>query len=505
MSAGNAMHTLFKRILCRLILPVAACQLACMSPAHAATDCSLLLDLDIAEVQIQQAELIAKPAPHCKATGVIGRNIGFSVWLPHAWNGRFVMGGAGGFVRPEDNHALRLLGDSVITRGFATASTDTGHTGGGQESSWALNDLEAIVNYGHLGMHRAVVASKAVINRYYAQRIGKSFFFGCSNGGRQALHEAQRYPGDFDGIVAGAPALNWTGNAGAFVNIVQHMLPDPSNLGTALVTPDDRRLLRDAIETQCDALDGLRDGILHDPNACKFDAATLQCDVHQTSGCLSKQKIAAIQSVYQGPKHSGGPLFFGFPFGAEDVNVNGWGSWLTDGPPEGGVNAAFNFGVGIMRNFVYHDPNWDYTTYDWERFRRDVEPVANVLNADNPDLSAFRAQGGKLLMYHGWADVALTAHMSTDYVDRVYATDSNARADVRLFMMPGVLHCYNGRGPSVVDWLQVLESWHDDGRPPQHLAARYPDREGARKLCAWPAQARYQGGDRDTPDAYTCK
>jgi len=470
-----------------------------------ADSCDTLLKLSYPDVTITEAHKETDPVPYCKAKGQIGGTIHFSLWLPEKWNGRFVMGGAGGFVKKEDNQAIRLGGDSVLSRGFATASTDTGHQDDRQDNSWGLNNYEAIVNYAYLAMHRAVVTSKAVIADHYGKAAEKSYFFGCSNGGRQALHEAQRYPNDFDAIIAGAPALNFSRVTASFVGITEKMFPDPSDLTAALVTPQDRALLRRAIVAKCDKLDGLDDGILHDPNACNFDVATLQCATGQTEACLSSNKIEAIQSVYQGPANDNGQIFFGFPFGAEDVDANGWGSWLTGGSETAGPNSAYNFGVGIMRNFVHHNPAWTYADYDWNKFAAEISPVAHMIDANNPDLSEFRKQGGKLLMYHGWADVALTANMSTDYVNRVYSLDQSAREDVRLFMMPGVLHCYGGAGPSVVDWLDVLETWSDSGQAPTELAASYPEKHGSRKICAWPRRAIYQGGDPESVSAYVCQ
>ncbi len=158
-----------------------------------------------------------------------------------------------------------------------------------------------------------------------------------------------------------------------------------------------------------------------------------------------------------------------------------------------------------MRNFVHHNADWSYVNYNWDNFLTEIGPVGHMINATNPDLSGFRNQGGKLLLYHGWADVALSAHMTTDYVRRVYAADASAREDVRLFMLPGVLHCYGGNGPSIVNWLNVIEAWHDTGAAPEELVAAYPDKPGARKLCPWPQRARYTTGNADTPDAYRCE
>lgn len=472
--------------------------------AAAAVPCADLTGIAVPDVRIDRAALVNEPVPHCKAHGTIGGRIGLSLWLPVEWNGRFTMGGSGGFVTPEDNQALRLA-EGVLQAGYATASTDTGHQADGSDGSWALDDLEAIVDYGHVAMHRAALTSKAVIEQHYGRPAETAYFFGCSNGGREAMQEAQRYPADFDAIIAGAPALDFPGVAAGFVQITARLYPNPASGAGALVTPADRLLLRTAIEERCDAADGVRDGILQDPTACDFDPTSLTCAPGATGDCLSAQKIAAIQTVYKGPMAPAGPLHVGYPFGAETTDPNGWGSWFVGAPTQGVPSAAVAFGLGFMRYFVYHDPAWSYLGYDWGRFERDAKPVDAALSAKNPDLSAFRSGGGKLLMFHGWADVALSANMSTNYVDRVYALDPSARDDVRLFMMPGVLHCAGGAGPSRVRFLDALDAWHRTGVAPNELAASYPDKPGARKLCAWPQQAHFVSGDPDTVDAYECR
>jgi feruloyl esterase len=293
--------------------------------------------------------------------------------------------------------------------------------------------------------------------------------------------------------------------AAAFVQITAKMYPDPGALAHPLVTPEDRARLRAAIEARCDALDGVTDGVLQDPRACDFDPASLACSSRTEGACLAAEKIAAIERVYDGPQAPGGALHVGFPFGAEATDANGWGSWLTGGSTDGVPSAAYAFGMGLMRYFIYHDPDWSYAGYDWGRFARDARPVDAVLSAKDPDLSAFRGRGGKLLMYHGWADVALSAHMTTDYVDQVYARDPGARDDVRLFMLPGVLHCAGGAGPWRVRFLEALESWHASGVAPDELEAAYDDKPGKRKLCAWPQNAHFVGGNPDTVAAYACR
>jgi hypothetical protein len=472
--------------------------------AEAKGECDKVIDVKLPDVAFDSAVEVATPSPHCKVKGKIGGEIGFSLWLPDGWNGRFAMGGAGGFVGPEDNQAM-TFDPQLLAKGFATASSDTGHRGTGVGGSWALNDYEAIVNYGHLGMHRTVTTAKAVIAEYYGKASDKSFFVGCSNGGRQALHEAQRYPHDFDGIVAGAPALSFTGVTANFVSITQKMFPDPTQLQNSLVTLESRRFLRQAILKACDAADGQVDGILNDPTTCDFDPESLRCGVDQSDQCIPGAQLDAINIVYDGPYDKNGQIFFGFPFGAEDVGPNGWGSWLTGGSASGPPNAAYGFGLGVMRYFVHQDADWDYRGYDWNDFRDDLVPIGQVLDANSPDLTEFRAHGGKLLMFHGWSDVALTARMSTDYVNRVYAQDDSAKDDVRLFMMPGVLHCFGGQGPSVVGWLDQIESWHDSDIAPTQISAAYPSKVGNRKLCAWPQQAVFTGGESESADSYVCK
>ena len=492
---------------CPFTIAPALAVLFCGGAAAAAskTPCSALPGLDLPDARILSATPQTEPTDHCRVTGLVGGKIGFKVSLPAAWNGRFVMGGAGGFVNVDANQALQFFGERILTDGYATASTDTGHAvPNARDGAWALGDWEAIVNYAHLGMHRAVVHAKRVIEGHYRRPIDKSFFFGCSNGGRQALMEAQRYPADFDGIVAGAPWLNWTGQVAAFVAIAQKMFPDPGNLHTALVTKDDRLLLRRAILARCDALDGLHDGILHDPTLCDFDPGTLACPSH--TACLAPEKVAAIREVYEGPVEDGARLYFGFPFGAEDLDAGGWGAYLASGAPSAGFpNNSTRIGFGAMRYFLHHDPKWRHDDHDWRRWREDVAPLARLLNATDADLGAFRARGGKLLLYHGWADALLTAHGTTDYVNRVHALDPAAASDVRLFMIPGAEHCTGQRVPSRVDWLDVLERWHDTGVAPDELAATRADRPGSRKLCAWPRKPVYMSGDGRHASAYECR
>ena len=465
--------------------------------AFAADDdpCAGLEAISLPDLNVGAVESLADPVPHCKLTGTLGREIGFSVWLPTDWNGKFVMGGGGGFVGSIQNQAM---GVGALQRGYATAGTDTGHQAAGIDGSWALHNLERIVNYGHVAIHRVSEHAKHIVAMHYGRTAERAYFAGCSNGGRQAMAFSQRYPTDFDAIVAGAPAFDFAGVGASFVNVSQHMYPDMDDLAAPILSEEERKMLAAAVLAQCDADDGLEDGIVNDPRDCDFDPASLD---------LSEEKIAAIRSVYDGPRNADGPVHVGWPFGGEDA-PGGWGSWLagTGQQPAGGPpSAAFGFGVDFMRYMVLHDPDWRYEGFRLDGFRERTKTVTAVLSATSPDLDAFRAAGGKLLLYHGWSDAALSALATIDYVDAVYARDPTARDDVRLFLMPGVLHCAGGPGPWFVDYLDAIEQWVESGSPPDQLTAGFFEGGGARPLCAYPQKAVYTGGDGRSPDSFQCR
>jgi len=482
------------------------CGLASVGPALLANECDQLSALELPDVTVTAVAELGDPVPHCKLDGRIGHTIGFTVWLPREWNGRFAMGGQGGFAGTIENQAQAF--GQVLQRGYATAGTDTGHQATAIDGSWALHDLEAIVNYGHLAIHRVSEVAKAVIGEHYRRPIETSYFLGCSNGGRQALQEAQRYPEDFDVILAGAPALDFDGLAAAFLYVTQRMYPDMDDPSSPLLTGADRKLLRQAILEQCDARDGVEDGLLSDPPSCDFQPQSLSCARDEVEGCFSADELEAVRAIYEGPRTtSGDPLHVGFPFGAEDVDPNGWGLWLVgreNGAGAGVPSAAFGFGTGLARYFVYQDPAWSYEGYEFSTWDADSRAVQETLNADDPDLDSFRERGGKLLMFHGWSDAALSANMSIGYVRSVLARDPSAERDVRLFMVPEMLHCFGGPGPTVVDWLGAMEEWQRTGETPSELEARFAG-GGARKLCAWPKKAVFKGGDERSFDAYECR
>jgi feruloyl esterase len=478
------------------------------------------------DVRITSVTQETAPVPHCKVAGVIGTETNFELLLPDDWNGKFAMGGGGGFAGQVINTALAY---GALQSGYATAGTDTGHAGHPVAADWAHNNLERLVSFGHQAVHRTAVNSKALINAYYQKDITNSYFTGCSRGGGQALMEAQRYPADFDGIVAGAPAYNWTdGLAAGTTTINRAMYPDPKNLQEAVIRPQDQQLIESAYLKQCDALDGLEDGILSDPRECSFDVAALTCKSGQSNDCLTTQQVLAAKAVYDGPSDDHGQIFPGFPYGGE-TTPGGWSRWLTGGLKynvdedsfQGGVevdadNAApelpsvhYGFGNGIMKYFIYNDPDWNYLDYDMNDLRPDSERVAQTLNADDPDLSAFRDRGGKLLMYTGWTDPAITALGTIQYYAEVLEHDESAAEDVRLIMMPGVDHCFGGIGPDWVNYLDEIDKWVTTGDAPEQTTAFWLNEQfqpdGSRPVCAYPKYVKYSGtGDTRDASNFSC-
>jgi feruloyl esterase len=495
------------------------------SPLLAQPVCKLESLPQLTDVTITSVTQETQYAPHCKVAGVIGPEIRFELLLPENWNGKFVFGGGGGFVGSVVNLAQSLYG--AVHSGYATVGTDTGHQAHSLDASWALNNMERIVNFGHQAVHRTTVTARALIKAYYQQDIASNYFIGCSRGGGQALMEAQRYPDDFDGIVAGAPAYNWTMGLGAgTTQIMQAMYPDPNNLQEAVIGPKELKLIESAYLDECDALDGIEDGILNDPRQCQFDVATLLCKGKKTDSCLTKAHLTAVKAVYEGPKDKQGKLFYGFPFGGE-TDAGGWSMWVAGGlkyqanrgefqeglgsdfPAPVTPAAHYSFGNGVMKYLIYHDPDWNYATHEYDTFREDAKLAGNTLNATNPDLSAFRKKGGKLLMYTGWSDVAITALGTIGYYEDVVAHDKTAANDVRLFMMPGVGHCFGGKGPSWVNYLTEIDKWVETGKAPDQITAYFVDEKmqptGSRLMCAYPQTAEYDGkGDPREVSSFSC-
>ena len=487
------------------------CTMACLLPAmaNAQQNCNIDLFSEILDLEITAVNHQNEPVSHCDVTGTISTELQFRLLLPESWNGKFVMGGGGGFAGTLGNQALT---QGVLESGYATVSTDTGHSGFG--AGWAMNNLERITNYGHAGVHRTAVEAKRLISDYYDDTIDRSYFYGCSNGGRQALIEAQRYPQDFDGIVAGAPAYNFSGLIAGFLATQQAMFPNPEQLKTPLLSLAELTLVENEYLAQCDASDGLADGILNNPLSCNYDIAELpSCSAVDNDSCFTESEIAALKTVYDGPTDSeGNQLFYGFPFGGEP-DAGGWSAWITGGAqddsPNPYPNAHMFFSAEMMKYMVFSNTAFDYSSYDLDNYFYDIRTIAPTLSATETDLTEYTNQGGKLLLYQGWSDAAITALGTVGYYEEVIANTASASEDVRLFMMPGVLHCAGGKGPSAVRFVDALDQWVESDQAPSELEAYFLDESlnpaGSRPLCAYPELAVYDGSgsDRD-PQNFAC-
>lgn len=427
---------------------------------------------------------------HYDVEGVIGGSIRFKLSLPDQWNNRFVMGGGGGFVGTVQNSAYNAL-----ERGYATAGTDTGHKG--SDGRFALDDELAQVNFGHVAVHRTAEVSKAIIRAHYGSGPKHSYFLGCSRGGGQAMMESQRYPEDFDGIVAGAPAFHWTGFGATFLRIAQAFYPNPGTLDKTVLTRDEVKRLVEDVLRQCDEQDGLKDGIISDPPSVKFNLNAISW--------LSDAQRAAIQTIYDGARNQKGPIYPGYPVGSEIE----WFNWLV-GPISSRSptpSAGFGFGVDIFKYFVFDDPDWDYSKYDFSTWAKDTRLAASTLNAVDTDLSRFHAHGGKLIIWHGWADAALPTTATIKYYDDLLARDPHAADYTRLYLISGCGHCGGGPGASTVDWLDTIAQWVEHDQAPDTVVASKP-RQGSppvtRPLAPYPKRTVYKGtGDPNDAGSFS--
>ena len=445
-------------------------------------------------------------------------DIRLEVWMPiSGWNGKLQGIGNGGFAGLIDYMQL----GAAVSKGYAATATDTGHGGTPVDAGWALGHPEKVVDFGHRGIHEMTRAAKEVIHGFYAKAAQHSYFAGCSDGGREALMEAQRYPADYDGILAGAPANYWTALLTMAVTDTQALTLDPASF----IPQAKISTIAAAVNTACDQLDGVRDGIINDPRQCHFDQSTIQCKGGEnTDKCLTAPQVAALKKIYAGPHDSHGrEIFPGYLPGGED-GPGGWGLWITGPAPLKSLMAFF--GMGFFGNFVYEDPSWDYKTFRLDAgFKVASEKTASALNATDADLKAFEARGGKLIMYHGWNDPAIPAVNTVNYYQSVIAKMGQRDVDsfVRLYMVPGMQHCDNGPGADsfgqvgklIFDDPQhsvdaVLEQWVEKGTAPSTIiASKYTGGDHAtmtRPLCAYPQSEKYKGsGDTNDAANFVCE
>jgi len=446
-------------------------------------------------------------------------DIKIEVWLPlTGWNEKFIGQGNGGFAGEIGYQGL----ESDVLSGFASGGTDTGHTGNGTDATWALGHPEKIIDFGNRAVHEMTELSKIVVQAFYAKVPQKSYFTSCSDGGREALMEAQRYPGDYDGILAGAPAYNWTSLLTRAALLTQQLVTRPENYIPASKIP----VLNKAVLKACRKDEP--GPFLADPRICHFSPETLICKGPETDACLTKAQAESLKAIYTDTNLPDGKLVYHGLLPGGELGDNGWKSWITGDAPNKSAGAAFS--EGYFSNMVYSDPNWDLKSFDLDRdLKAAWEKTGQPLDAANADLRPFKARGGKLILYHGWNDAAISPLATIDYYNSVVQTVGQAETSsfVRLFLVPGLQHC--GDGPGLADFGQwgptfnpalddaahnittALEAWVENGKATEQVIARGSFEAAGKKIsftqpiCAYPKAAEYKGtGNRKSASSYSC-
>ena len=500
------------------------------TPVFASADCSSLKSLQLPETtitgayEVSHGEGIPVPMPGmsklpgiCRVTGLLRPTsdsvIHFEVWMPKEhWNERILDVGNGGFA---GSIGYGQMAGNVL-RGYVTSGSDAGHQAEAEDASWAYHHPEKITDFGYRAVHLTALRSKAIVKAFYDRPQSKAYFDSCSDGGREALMEAQRFPEDYDGILAGAPANNWSHMLAGGLAGAQALTRDPA----AYISSKKLPAINRASLAACDAQDGLTDGVISDPMQCKFDPGVLLCKDGDDVSCLTATQVVSLRAIYGGGKNAHGKLLFpGLLPGAENPV---WHDWLLGNAPSGS-----NYVTGFFRYMVYSDPVLQPLTADVEKsLQLALDRTAKDIDATNPDLSRFAARGGKLILYHGWNDPAISPWNSVSYYAAVQKAMGKHKADaaVRLYMVPGMEHCTNGPGPNVFGQLSLpsaggegtgaldkLQLWVEHDQAPGTILAlkRFGAAETpatmVRPLCPFPQQSKYNGkGDPNVPESFAC-
>ena len=496
----------------RFYLPAMLAMASLVPTAGTAASCESLSSLPLPQTRITSAQSIAAgewtPASGgqpirdlpalCRVAATLAPSkdseIRIEVWLPQAgWNGKLQSVGNGGWSGAINYGGLA----SAVRRGYASASTDTGHSGGSAE--FAFGHPEKLIDFAYRSEHEMTVKAKAVIAAFYGSGPKLSYWNGCSSGGKQGLKEAQKYPEDYDGIIAGAPANNWVALLSSDMMNSVALLKDPGSR----IPPAKLAALHKAAVESCDAVDGLKDGLIGDPTRCSFDPAALLCKGAESETCLTAAQVAAAKAVY-GPFQNPRTHKEIFP-GLEPASEPGWIAFGGTGP--------FPISNDYFRYVIHKSPGWDFRTFDADQDVALAEKLDhdNILKAVDPNLKKFVAHGGKLIVYHGWTDNLIAPRNSINYFNSVLpylGGPEKTGASVRLFMAPGMNHCAGGDGPNAFDMVAALEQWVEQGKAPERVTASH--RTGGqvdrtRPLCPYPQVAKYKGtGSMDDAENFAC-
>lgn len=483
------------------------------TPGAPAIACRELRQLSGFEFTIESA--ILTPAEgdtpeFCRVMGQILPEIRFEVALPTRWNRRFLMTGNGGYAGDTLESPQRLrLRTIAMRQGFAAAVTNTGHDSRDEPLATFAVNRQKLLDYAFRSLHVTAEAGKRIANSYYGAKPTRSYYQGCSTGGRQGLILAQRYPHDFDGIVAGAPVLNFSGTMMSFACREQA-------LSAAPVPYAKLALLSDRIYALCDDKDGLKDGLIDDPRRCNFQPSRdlPRCAAGTgASDCFTDAQIATLEKIYGDITLDGKRLFPGWPVGAEVAGADGrsgWERWIVNETPEKTISYQFADSFFRYMAFPRKEQAVDLPSFDLARHAPQLGWIHNILDATDPDLTSFRNRRGKMLMYFGWADQSLNAQMGIDYYESVLQKMGPGTQDFfRFFLQPGVFHCGGGVGPGSFEPLLVVVDWVERGIAPDRItAARIVDGKTVRTrpLCPYPQTARYKGsGSIDEAASFHCQ
>jgi Tannase and feruloyl esterase len=512
----------------------------CLRPAFAQRPCENLAQLALANATITTATSVpagtfklpadpnqlpprANMPAFCRVAGVAkptsDSEIKFEVWLPvSGWNGKFEQVGNGGFAGAIPVTAMA----EPLLRGYATAGTDDGHVGG-RDVSWAIGHPEKVIDFGYRAVHETSEQAKAIVREFYGKVPEQSYFVGCSDGGREALMEAERFPADFHGIVAGAPANDWTHLMFKGTLDERAVLDEPASN----IPPSKLPVLQNAALAACDALDGVKDGLIQNPRLCRFDPAVIQCKGADSADCLTATQVEAAKKIYGPAKNSrtGTQISPGFSPGTEAVPAN-WQTWIT-GAGTGQLPLGAFFANSFFADMVFENPEWDFHALNFDRdVKLTDDKLASILNSTDANLKPFKARGGKLIQYHGWGDAAIPPQNSIDYFESVQLAMGATESFYRLFMVPGMSHCRGGLGANVFgngifgdqadsehDVVMALDQWvvHDVA-PVQIIATGFIDGNPGkgvmmtRPLCPYPQEAHYKGaGNTNSAASFVCQ
>jgi feruloyl esterase len=486
-----------------------------LAPAAAQRACHDLRRLAGGQVTIIKAETVASAAQvpaFCRVTGVIAPEIQFEVALPANWNRRIYMRGNGGFAGEALEAPPRVAQrNAALAHGFVAVQTNTGHDAQSEPLATFAPNLQKTIDYSFRAVHSTIETAKRLTRAFYDRPAAYSYWDGCSTGGRQGLMSAQRYPGDFDGIIAGAPVLNFTGTMTQFAWNMKALAKAPLSFAKI-------ERVAQAVYKKCDAVDGAADGLIDDPRKCGFDpAADLpKCSGSEGADCFTAAEIETLKAIYGGVTSNGKTHFAGVPVGAEKMGIavgsapeSGWGFWLL---AKEGPTRQFQYGETFFRYMAFGraNPAYDFRTLDFDKNPARMSAIGAMLDATNPDLSAFKTRGGKIVMYFGWADTALTPYMGIGYYEQVMQKVGPATKDfMRLFLVPGMFHCRGGIGVDRIDALTPLLNWVEGGTAPERIVGARM--EGGkvvrtRPLCPYPQTARYNGsGSLDDAASFSCQ